>query len=63
MKQSKICMKLVLFLVKIAVQIVIFKLCNDLLDFCAAEKLCRVSKTGIVESESPRYRTEAILFD
>jgi hypothetical protein len=37
-----------------AVWIIIFKLLNDLLDFCAAEKLSRVSKTGIVESVVPR---------
>jgi DNA-binding FrmR family transcriptional regulator len=35
-----------------AVRIVIFKLFNDLLDFCAVEKLNRVSKTGKVESVS-----------
>ena len=37
-----------------AAWIIIFKLLNDLLDFCAAEKLSRVSKTGIVESVVPR---------
>ncbi len=34
--------------------IIISKLCFDLLDFSAAEKECRVSKTGIVASESAR---------
>lgn len=52
-KQSKRCVKRVAVTIACdwgAKWIVIFKLPNDLLDLCAAEKLGRVSKTGIVAS-------------
>lgn len=58
-KQSKRCVKRVAVTIACnwgAKWIVIFKLPNDLLDLCAAEKLGRVSKTGIVASAVPRYR-------
>ena len=40
-----------------AKRIIIFKLPIDLLDLCAAEKMGRVSKTGIVESVTSQSGT------